>query len=960
MKKFLLTTCTLLLAASAANAQAVLGYTLSESVGTYTPLTDATVLYSGSDESVKDNFDTCIITADGITSSGDSGKGIDLGFTLNFAGNEYTSFLVSTCGYLYLGNDEDIEYNTYMRGNFLTYANDFTIVGMGSQNTVGYLESTEISYKVTGEGENAVLTVQFHDFGMMKSMWDDNPMPCDYQIKIEANGNTSYIYGNFPGDNVNEEWTSYNYRLGLRVMSNYVCATGDLGELKCIQNSVDAVTFTPTTPNGTTVTWNVPVDCVTPEAQPTDMTFDCTSKSLSYNFEAAEGTDCYLVVYTNDDTTVEIEKPVDGVIYEKDQKLGNATVAYYGPSTTGDLYNLDGGVEFKFYVFSANSYGLNGPKYNTVDPLVAETATLPAAPGEVTIKGSTLNSVTIEVATNGTDDDILVIYNSYCERSNYGDHGLFGELTPETKAGDVFPVPEGYTPQYNYEGAPMPENAGTVAYVGKPGEVTISDLEVSTMYYISVYTRNEAGKYTTIPVNTGASTIITYPYDGDSFNFPNYRVPYGWECSETGEGTFGVTDEAYYDRTDYSPTRGTQIMQQRFNLTAGNAVEGKKAWLTPAPIDVNERHLLASFDYSIVEGVSRFQTQPYNEWAEDDSLEIQVSTDNGETWKSLTTYTAENHPEQEELTSYNRISADLNDYRDQTVLVRLYWDTYMTPGFGGNMYIDRFSVEQAEFPEVPVVTMGKVTYNSAVINWVGQQTDYDIECTPDGSMMSQIFKARGTNTWTIPNLSANTKYSVIVRGIITDPETNQVTGYTEWSDPVEFTTTDYPPVDAPENLVSDVETKGADRIAILSWDAAVDAEKYEVAYRLTSATEWTTVETTKTTIEISGLEYSETYVWKVRAFCTHDRETPYSAQDRFTMPEDPMGAVNAISGSVTVSAENGAIIVNGAEGLSVSVYSSAGLNVALIPVANDSETIRLSSGIYIVKVGNATCKVIVK
>lgn len=951
MKKIVTTLSILAFTGMAANAQAVLGYTLSESEGTYTPLVDGTVIYQGTDDAVDANmYDRGVITPDGITVDGSSSKGFDLGFDLNFAGETYTHFLVSTNGYLYLGNG-DIAYNTMMRNNYLMYYGDYSIVGFAGANGVGHLDSTEISYKVSGSGDDSVLTVQFSNFGIMTSMWDDNPAPVDIQLVVNAKGEVKYIFNKF--GNV-EELAEYKFRLGVRAGENYVTASGEAGELKESYNDVETAIISSDIPDGTTVTWNVPGECVVPSAQPTDLQFVRTSDSLDFSFTPADDANTYLVVYAQGDAKSGI--PQDGIEYAEGDELGNGVVAYYGPKTSGTLFNLPAGTSFTFSVYSVGAYGLNGPKYNDTDALTAVVSTLPASPGEVSFTSSTLSSITLEVGENGTDDDILVIYNSYCERSNFGDHGLFGELTPETKAGDVFPVPEDFVPAYNFDGAPLPENAGTVAYIGKPGEVVINDLEPSTMYYISVYTRDANGEYTSNPVNTGWSTIIKYPYDGDSYNFPNYQVPYGWEGSEAGEGTIAARDEAFYDRNTMTTTRGTQIIQQRFNLPRGNATTGMKGWLVPAQVEVNERHLTANFDYSIVQAPTRFQTDPYNEWAEGDLLLIQVSTDNGQNWEALTTYDEANHPMQEDVASYNRISADLSDYRGETILVRLYWETYMNPAFGGNMYVDRFSVDQAEFPAVPEVTVGSVTDETAVINWVSQQTDYQLAYSLKDSEEETVVDVKGAMTYTITGLEANTEYRVKVRGVLVDEGNDEETGYSEWSDPVDFTTADYPAVDAPVGLTADVESKGDEGIVILSWDEINVAEKYEVSYRLASSTEWEIVETAETTVEISGLEYNGSYIWKVRAFCTHDRETPSSAQASFTMPDDPNAGVGEIHAGVVVSAKDGKIIVEGAEGKSLNVYAISGIRVASILNASYEEVIELEAGSYIVNIYGRSTK----
>ncbi|MDE6695836.1 MAG: fibronectin type III domain-containing protein, partial [Muribaculaceae bacterium] len=805
------------------------------------------------------------------------------------------------------------------------------------------------------------ITLQFSNVLCLVSSWGKSGLVTDFQLTLTADGGVNYVFNGFRDYISEDEAENFTeslevpLRIAVREGDNYVCAKGSIGELEVSCNSVEEVRFSAATPAGTTIKWDVPGDCVVPANQPTDLIFERTSDQISYSFTPSSDAQTYLVLYTT--SNEQPSAPEDGVVYNQGDKIGEATVVSYGPATNGVVYSMEPGTEFNFYVYAAGAYGLNGPKYNVESPLKGEVATLPASPGEVKFAPAETDKITMTVAENGTDDDVLVIYNSYCERSNYGDHGLFGTITPELKEGDVLPVPEDFEPTYSYEGVPMPENGGTVAYVGKPGEITIEGLDPSTMYYISVYTRNAKGEYTSKPVSTGWSTIITSPYDGDSYNFPNYRVPYGWESSDAGDDTLMVTDEAYYDRSTGEPSRGSQIMQIRVINNRGDAINGKRAWITPAPVKVNVRHIKADFSYSIVEGLSRFQSEPYNAWAEDDKLEIQVSADNGETWESVATFDAANHPEQEELTSYNAISADLDAYYGETVLVRLYWNTFMAPAFGGNMYVERFSLSQAESTGVPEVSIGEVTEDSAVINWVADQTDYELAYSVKNADDFKVVRVENAMTYTIVGLEANTEYTVKVRALIAKEESGEEI-FSEWSDLVDFTTADYPVVDAPEGLVSDVDSKGDDGVAILSWNAIDVAEKYEVAYRLSTETEWSYVESEEATVEIGNLQSLATYIWKVRAFCTHGRETSYSAQARFTMPK--ASEVSSISEDVVILSNNGNLLVEGATGQSIAIYTVSGIEVAFINSAEASESISLASGTYIVRIADRNYKLLVK
>lgn len=949
IKKVLTTFALSALVATAANAQAVLGYSLSEYQGVYTPLTDATVIFDAAGTAVS-NFGKTVLTPAESTQTSGSAEGYSIGFDMKMGGVSYSSFLVSGAGYIYLGNG-DIEFNTTMQGNFLTYAGEYNCFGIGVNRGVVCREDTRISYKALGSGDDERLVVQFENFGICYNFWDGN-VPVDMQLIMDKNGSASLVLSGLSG--FADTGAKCQIYAGVRQGVDYVSAEGKSGSLTMLRNKREMVNFTAETPDGTTVEFKAPTACVVPTAQPADLVLDSTSDEISGSFTAVSDADHYLALYTVGDG--EAGTPVNGTVYSAGDKLGDATVAYYGPESEFTIQKLDGGTDYHFTVYALNAYGLDGPVYNTVSPLTGNVATKPAPAESAALTAATVNSLSFTVEGNAAGDEIVVLYTSYCERDIFGDHGLFGEIPAEVKVGDVLPAPEDFTPEWEYEGAPMPENSGTVAYIGKAGEnFTIENLQPGTGYFLAVYTRNAQGVYTTTPLYTEAGTYIECPFYGDNYNVVRYVVPAGWATSPTEGATVEFRAEPFWNRQTLAPSQGSQVMQFRANITRGDAISGKEAWLTTAPVVVNERHIMAKFDYCIVSAENRFSSIAYNDWTEGDVLQIRMSEDNGETWTVLTEYNDGEHPAQAETLSYVSIAADLNDYRGKTVLIQLYWKTFANPAFGLNMYIDRVTMLQGEFPAVPEVSVGKITHESAVVSWVSQQTDYQLVYNEVGSSVSHVVSIEGASNYTLEGLEPNTEYSVKVRGLLAGEEE----AYSEWSDPVVFTTADYPAVDAPEDLVADTETFASMGYVQLSWGKAVDALSYEVAYRLSSSTEWTYKNCEGTSLLLTELESGQNYVWKVRAFCTHDRETSYSAQARFTAPQTS-GVTDAVAASAVVKAGAGYVAVEGAQGASVAVYSAAGVQVASTARAAAAERYELPAGLYIVAVGNKTHKVVVK
>lgn len=157
-----------------------------------------------------------------------------------------------------------------------------------------------------------------------------------------------------------------------------------------------------------------------------------------------------------------------------------------------------------------------------------------------------------------------------------------------------------------------------------------------------------------------------------------------------------------------------------------------------------------------------------------------------------------------------------------------------------------------------------ITNTTANISWnaVSGATSYTYE-----------FKATSATTWTVVNttgtsaslsgLQAGTSYDWRVK---TDCSSYTTANFT--------TTGSNPACVAPINLSSNVT---GTRTVTLSWGAVQGATGYTVQYRVSTATAWTTVNTTSTTLNITNLSVFTTYNWQVKTNCSS-----YSAVASFT------------------------------------------------------------------------------
>lgn len=628
--------------------------------------------------------------------------------------------------------------------------------------------------------------------------------------------------------------------------------------------------------------------CTTPVTQPTDLVLSPASTSIAGLFSSCSDADTYLVLQSTDETLT--DNPVDAVEYSSGDSIGNAVVTAYGTSTSFTASGLSGSTKYYYTVFAAGAYGTEGPKYNVVDPLTGSASTLPEAPTAITVDEVSENGVSISITGNSAGNDVVVLYTTFRQNVRTGDFGIYGTIPASASVGDTIELGD------DYAGSDVitPTHGGVVAYVGAPAsDILLEGLEKGTLYYLVAYSRDADGNLSTGCIYSGVSTIIEAPYTSVMDSWPHYVLPYGWQYSESGDnvGTWSVTWTS-------STTKCDNLYSQ---IKPGDATNGYTSWIVPQPINVNDRHISVAFNYGVTCQSLRSSSSQYyyNEWNEGDTLALQVSTDGGATWTTLTQYDSTNNPQladDEEGTLVPAvIAADLNDYRGETVLARLFWRTYSYMTYGTKLTLYSLAVEQLEYPDVPDVTVSDVTYNSAKVSWLSTQASYQVAYKLSDAEEYGDTITVDTLFCTLTDLETLATYDVVVRGII---ETDGDTTYSEWSDVVSFTTLDWPDVAAPTGLSADTDAFLADGIVTLTWESTDDMEYYLLAYRESSSTVWTEVDSiAETSYNLASLEVNTRYLWRIKAYCTHERVTDWSSQATFTTPDWP--AVDAPTGLVS-------------------------------------------------------------
>ncbi len=863
MKKLFLL-FTLLCATVALQAQVISGYKVQATQGTYTAITGGTVMDT---TGMADDMLEKVWFPDSISSEVTKKAGFPIGFDFEYNDIICNQFVIGTHGYIVLGRDEIQLDATHGKWVFIREDDADNALGVVVNADVQKRENTEVSYKLEGEAPNRTLVVQYDNLGILMGWNDEDLISADFQIRLHETTNTiDFVIGEAIGTSTKTK----SFRIGLRGCYEDICSL-DEGEEDGMLNFVGKpgdqnVTFgVDGFVNGATFTFTPPADCVTPVEVASNIALDATTLEIFGKFTKTTDADKYLIMLTEGACA---DAPQNGKMYQPLDSIGNSIVMTFDAEDTITMpwqIKLKASTEYEVSIYPANTYCSGGPLYGTVTK--GKVSSKPGIPVSVDITSTTLNSLTLDVVANETNNVMVLLTDSVRTNRPYANVREFGNPKGELKVGDLV------------------DGLGRVVYMGPTAQnVLVEGLESSTAYYVRAISYDANYNYSTEVVEDLDATVNTLPWCPYLANEDRNAVPAGW--------TAGGQENFFVNESD----RGYGI--DEWNVlcnTSQNAVDGALNTLSFGRFFVNQRDAAFTFKYNMHIWQRFGGNQMYADWAEKDTLAVQVRRDGGE-FENKVVILATNNVKPDSVTQFIPVELDLTEYVNETVEIRIYWKTFSSSQIRGR--IQELKADGRPIPVIPVASVSEITWNSALVTWRGEQETFEFAYAKTGEeFATQIVNEKQV---ALTDLTHLTEYQVKVRGIVAEGDT------TEWGEVVTFTTADLPACPVPDGLVHTDTDDYGDK---LTWNLNEEHLSWDLRYRLGSSTTWIDVEDLETNeYVLHELEAGAAYVWRVRAHCDMDRVSQYASQETFNA--NMYSAVSAATADrFRVAAYNGGVTV---------------------------------------------------
>lgn len=231
--------------------------------------------------------------------------------------------------------------------------------------------------------------------------------------------------------------------------------------------------------------------CVTPAAQPTNLTFGTiTSSSIAGSFTAASpAPNNYLVIVSNNSSLTSL--PLDGVTYNLGDNVGDGYVISNNNATGFTASGLSSSTTYYFYIFSVNNACIGSVKYLTAGDLEGNATTLAGLPACTT-------PVNQPTALNFGTSTVNTIPGSFTATA------ADGYLVLRSTAASLTNNP---VSGVSYATGNIIGNA-TVVQQNNLTAFTATGLSTATLYYFYIFSYNNTG------CSNGPAYNITVPLSG--------------------------------------------------------------------------------------------------------------------------------------------------------------------------------------------------------------------------------------------------------------------------------------------------------------------------------------------------------------------------------------------------------------------------------------------------------------
>lgn len=723
MKKIITILISLLIAAICpmlSKAQAVVSSEFESFIGTYQEITGGTVVGSTLEGTELTNK-AFINTTDYLSNSEIvTDPAFAIGFDFEFNNQTMNRFAIGCYPQIVLGRD-NVKVNPYRSAFWLSdnFENCQNVIGTGIFANMNITEDTEISYKLEGATPNRVLVVQWKNIGLAKN-WANEYVYVNMQIRLfETTNKIHFIYKGWEAPT-----SARSTFVGIRGMLNNdkhlrVPTSGDWTNTT---KGTDMFQWGANTniPDGLTFVFTPPADCVKPTTQANNLQLSASSIGVSGSFTATDDADHYLIVMTTEPTLS--QNPVDGVLYNNNEELGNGTVITYTTETSFVTpETLTGATKYYFHLFATNSYCSNGPKYNTVTPLVANIKTCPEAPASLKVIEEGYTTAKLSVTANAAGNDVIVLVTDIPLYSQYGDlteDGEFALPSGSLNVGDELEITDDKGTRFG----------GRVIYKGASSEnIEVENMSEGKIWHFIAYSV-EGEEYSSTSVRDNLLTWAKLPYYVDYSSFPPYQAPFGWEVG--GNGDFRVEKVEISCKvnsaSEVAPVNNTLTTQ--YILLSEN---------------VNRLVLNANF---YVWG--RFSSNPYNDWSENDYFDIEASTD-GENFSLVYRFDKENAPQFETYTQYKDLYIPIESFKGQKVKFRINWKLHSSCYFNSKYMLFEEMLD-CDYPINLAVDESSIFGTKASISWTprGDETLWNVR-----------YREVETDEWTIIENITNPNYT---------------------------------------------------------------------------------------------------------------------------------------------------------------------------------------------------------